>query len=176
MFKSLFGDNTDNNLIKVADIAFEGRNQIETMFEPLTTEGQAELYLFNIVYSWLYLQDHSIVQMNAKNAERFTAIGAIKAQEIKASLDVVTYFQLFKDRFINYREEMQLVTKTQFTQHEHFPIYFYRRIYHHPLSLVEMPEIEEWDDEYYEGDMLLDIYKHQANHIQNNLVKTFGKK
>lgn len=176
MFKSLFGNNPDTNYLKVAEIAYEGRNYIESLYEPLTTEGQAELYLFNIVYGWLYLQDHSIVSIKSNTAERFIAIGSVVAEKIKSSIEVETYLELFLDRLENHRYELKLVKTTQFSDNEYFPIYFYRRLYQHPLQLQKMPPINKWDDEDYEAEMLIDIYKHQVNEIQNKLVKAFGKK
>ena len=102
------------NLEKYGQVAKDLCDLIE--FPGLTIDGKCELFLFNIVYIWGYLQREGVVPMNNKNSQDYIATGSVFMNELKRSsnqpdLDVLEYFQLFKDRFMKHKEEGLLVRK-----------------------------------------------------------------
>ena len=92
-------------LEKISTIAYDGSKNIELEYKPLSTSGQTELFVFNSIYCWWYMQDNSSIKMTSENADYFTAISSNLAQKIEPSITKTVYFQLFKERFSLYKTE-----------------------------------------------------------------------
>jgi len=173
MFKSFFRKSPEDIIHIVVDIAFKERNFISKLYEPLSMDGQIELFIFNIIYSWLYIQDNSLFDMTSTNAELFTIVGGVKANSLKSSLEIDEYYNLFRDRYVSYSNELKLVNENQFTGHEYFPENFYSRLYNYPLILTAIEDNEFLENEFYSKELLIDIYKHQINELQKELDLNF---
>ena len=175
MFKSIFGNKTDSIIFKTVDIAFDGKNNIESLKDSFTIDEQAELYLFNFVYGWIYIKDNDIIELNYENVKQYTAYGSITMGKIKPSFDTLIFRDLFLNRYEKYGDELSSFRKSLLTESKNFPIYFYNRIYNYPLILTEIPEIIHWDEDY-ENEMLIRMYINHVNYIQDCLDKEFRKK
>jgi len=170
MFKNLFKKNYDETFLKVVEVAFEKKNYLSEIFQTLETDNQLELFLFNSVMASSYMLNNKVIPLDEKLLTRFQSVVCIFADKIR-KLPSDHLFGLIYDRTENYGQELNFVANSQFGKDEHFPLYFFRRVYHHPLDLNEMPAVKKWDEEYYEGSMLLDIYKHQVNEVKQGISK-----
>lgn len=169
MFKNLFKKNYDETFLKVVEVAYDKRNYLSKIFQTLETDNQFELFLFNFVMASSYMINNKII-LDEKLLTRFQSVVCVFADKIR-KLPSDHLAGLIYDRTENYGQELNLVANSQFVKDEHFPLYFFRRVYHHPLELNEMPTVNKWDEEYYEGSMLLDIYKHQVNEVKQGISK-----
>lgn len=170
MFKNLFKKSYEDTFLKVAEVAFDKKNYLSEIFQPLETDNQYELFIFNSVMATSYMLNNKVIPVDEKLLSRFQGAVCVFAERIK-KLPSDHLLELIYDRFEKYAQELNLVANSQFSKNEHFPRYFFRRVYHHPLELNEMPTINKWDEEYYEGSLLLDIYKHQVMEVKQGVAK-----
>ena len=166
----MFKKNHNEIFLRVVEVAFKKKNDFTSLLQPLGADNKFELFLFNSVIASSYMLNNRIIPLDEEILTSYQSVVCIYAEKIK-ELDQEFLFGLIFDRIENYGKELNLVANTQFTEKEHFPLYFYRRVYHHPLKLNNLPEIQKWDEEYYEGDMLLDIYKHHVNSVKEGISK-----
>ena len=136
-----------------------------TAFGPITIDGRFELFLFNLIYIWLYLQKKGIIELNGNNANDFVATGFVFFNEIKQSknqtnIEISDFYTLFKDRFIKHKEELGLVRNTNYV-----PLYIFQRLF----------SKEQQQHEYYlmfwTPSLQLDAYKQHINNLEDILNK-----
>jgi hypothetical protein len=164
--------NTSKDILeKISIIAYDGRKNIELDYKPLSTAGKVELFMFNSIYCWWYIQDNSLLMMTSENADCFTNISSKFAQQIVISITKSIYFQLLKERFSLYKAEYKKVVDNQLTNQEYFPNYFFSRLYKYPLSEFDINEKYINDD--FEKDLLTDIFKHHVVYLDRKLNEHF---
>ena len=113
-----------------------------TAFGPITIEGRYELFLFNCFFIWKYLMDRKITKVNGETAHLYTSTCLVFLDEIRhskdqPSIDVASFFNLYKDRYMEHTKELSLhnitgcepkflfnclFTKAQ-QQHEYYVMY-----------------------------------------------------
>ncbi len=168
MFKNIFKKKYDDTFLKVIKVALVKRDYISDKVQILSFDSRLELFLFNSVIASSYMINNKIIPLDERILSRFLSTVCMFAGRIK-TLPEEQWVKLIYDRMENYGQELNLVANSQFAKNEHFPIYFFRRVYHYPLELNEMPTVNKWDEDYYEGVMLLDIYKHQVNEVKQGI-------
>jgi hypothetical protein len=134
-----------------------------TAFGPITIDARFELFLFNLIYIWMYLQKNNIIELNGNNANDFVATGFVFFNEIKQSknqtnIEISEFNTLFKDRFIKHKEELGLVRNTNYV-----PLYIFQCLF----------SKEQQKHEYYlmfwNPFSQLDAYKRHINNLEEML-------
>jgi hypothetical protein len=88
-----------------------------TAFGPITIEGRYELFLFNCFFIWKFLKDKKLIIVNGENAHLYTCACLVFLDEIRhskdqPSIDVESFFNLYKDRFMSHTKELNLHNST----------------------------------------------------------------
>lgn len=117
-------------IVRTALIAYDGRNYMSEIYQPLNDDGQIELYLFNIIHGWFYLLSNSIVDNEVDTLKKYVAVATGQIRGPRAEYYKGKITELLTDRFPNYKREMKLVKESA----DHLPAYFFNRLYKHPMG------------------------------------------
>jgi hypothetical protein len=134
-----------------------------TAFGPITIDGRLELFLFNLIYIWLYLQKKGIIELNGNNANDFVATGFVFFNEIKQSknqtnIEISDFFKLFKDRFVKHKEELGLVRNSNYVPLFIFQCLFSKEQQQHEYYLMFWTPL-----------LQIDSYKQHINNLEDIL-------
>lgn len=139
----------------------------------LNNDSFAELKLFNMVFSWNFLAENNLIEPSIENAKFYFGLAHRKIELLKPSLSFDDFYELFKDRLINYSDELTEVFKAQSNSNTFFPKYFFSKLISTPLSLTESNNV--FNVEHLSEHELYGMYAHQINFLQENLKKEFNK-
>ncbi len=136
-----------------------------TEFGPITIDGRFELFLFNLIYIWLYLQKKGIIELNGNNANDFIATGFVFFNEIKQSknqtnIEISDFHTLFKERFVKHKEELGLVRNTNYVPLFIFQCLFSKEQQQHEYYLMSWTPL-----------LQIDSYKGHINNLEDILNK-----
>jgi hypothetical protein len=136
-----------------------------TEFGPITIDGRFELFLFNLIYIWLYLQKKGIIELNGNNANDFIATGFVFFNEIKQSknqtnIEISDFHTLFKERFVKHKEELGLVRNTNYVPLFIFQCLFSKEQQQHEYYLMSWTPL-----------LQIDSYKGHLNNLEDILNK-----
>lgn len=148
---------------KASNIAEEACVFFEKSHKKLSIEGGFELFLFNLFYSWKYLQEKNLVPTTADSAKMFIVAGFMKIEKINKDIEVGNFNNLYKDWFIHHQEELKDLIKNSHEQKMYVPYYFYK--------LVDKEVI--LDDDLFNPIELADKYINLINHLKIKFDQTF---
>jgi hypothetical protein len=149
-------------IVRTALAAYEERVNMSEVYQPLSEEGEIELYLFNIVHGWFYLLVNSIVDNDVETLKKYVAVAVGQVKGVKSEYLKTKVSELFSDRFLNYKRELKSVKESNI----YLPAYFFIRLYKHPLSREPIKANESMKK--FTGDshsMLIQCFKTHVNHM-----------
>jgi hypothetical protein len=157
-------------IIRTVLVAYNERTHMSTIYEPLSDEGQVELYLFNAIFGWFYLSVTSKIPLQEENLKKYVAVAGGQFQGAQAEYYRASFTSLFFDRFTNYKKELQLVKTSQLTGNEYLPAYFFIRLYKYPLGkepIGEYETVRRFSGE--SNSIMILLFKNHVNHLRTLL-------
>jgi hypothetical protein len=86
-----------------------------------------EVFLFNLYYTWKFIQDKRVIPMTPISAQLFISSASVKLKEMNISIDIMEFHGLYKNRFENHNKEYNEVMSNYNTASA-YPNYFYMQI------------------------------------------------
>jgi hypothetical protein len=169
MLFNLFKKDPETIIENLMVIVFQENTPLERWLSNLKTENKLELKFFSLCYCLLFLDDYKLIKLNEDTLELFFVKSYSKIKNIYATLSLEDYIGILSDRLEKYYKEIPLVRQQRLNIKPHFPNYFYNYVMNYPLKIkssVNQYQNEEWD-----FDELLDMYAHQVNDLQKELKK-----
>lgn len=164
----------EDKLHEIAQLASFETDYISKAYQRLKMDGILELYIFNCVISWESVKEFSIVSENDENFNSFILSTFEFASEIDSELVVDNFLQLFLDRQNMYLDELSKFLSSRHTGYVHFPGYFFRRLYFHPLKFNEIKRVNSSHEEYFPIECgLEEIYLGQISRVKSSIYEIF---
>lgn len=147
MFNFFKKKQPENIFDKVVKSVLTDNSPLERWLSGLKKENRTELYIFHLIYGWLFIIDHNLIndadsdkdENSVKYLTSFYSLLNIKINKSKSSqykiLTNKEFLEIFLDRFLKHRTELTFVRKYQLNTTPYFPNYFYSRIMIHPLEI-----------------------------------------